>query len=249
MSAESGRASIAYLNKAMDLIREKAIDCLVTAPISKEAVYLAGFHFTGHTEYFAERTRSSRIVMMLLNDKLRMSLVTRHIPLKDVSSAINANSLRMVISVTIEALRHYFGIPKPRVVICGINPHASDNGIIGKEEGTVIKPLLSKPFGSGVRIDGPMSADAAIQKALQGNYDAVITMFHDQALIALKSTQPQTGVNMTLGLPFVRTSPLHGTAFDIAGKGMVDPSSMCAAVRCAIACAYNDRKVSHEYKA
>lgn len=248
MNAENGRASVAYLDKAMELLRDGSIDCLVTAPISKEAVYLAGHNFTGHTEYFTARTGSSKVVMMLLNDLLRMSLVTRHIPLKDVSNSINSISVRTVIEVTADALRSLFQIKKPRLVVCGVNPHASDNGLIGNEEDAVLRPLLREIHGKGVCIDGPIAADAAIQKALAGCYDAVITMYHDQALIALKSTGAKSGVNLTLGLPFVRTSPLHGTAFDIAGRGMVDPSSMCAAVRCAIACSVYKSKTSYAHK-
>ncbi|HNX81202.1 MAG TPA: 4-hydroxythreonine-4-phosphate dehydrogenase PdxA [Candidatus Omnitrophota bacterium] len=242
MNAENGRASVAYLDTAMELLGAGRIDCLVTAPISKEAVYLAGYDYTGHTEYLAHRSGSTKIVMMLLNDVLRMSLVTRHIPLKNVSSAINELSVRTAIEVTADSLKGLFGIKKPRLVVCGVNPHASDHGLIGKEEESVVRPLLKKMHRTDIHIDGPVAADSAIQKALSGNYDAVITMYHDQALIALKSTDPKSGVNITLGLPFVRTSPLHGTAFDIAGKGIVDPLSMCAAVRCAISCSRSKSK-------
>jgi len=239
IKAEYGRASIEYLDKALELIKNREIDCLVTGPISKEAINLAGFNYGGHTEYFLKQARVAEVVMMLLNDKLRFSLVTRHIPLKKASSALNKTKLYNHILITYHSLRDLFGIKNPRLVVCGFNPHASDNGLIGNEENVIIKPTLEKIKRSiGAEIAGPQSSDVAILRASKGDYDCVIAMYHDQALIPLKLTGADSGANLTLGLPFIRTSPLHGTAFDIAGKpASADPSSLVAAIKLAVKCA------------
>ncbi|MDO8662818.1 MAG: 4-hydroxythreonine-4-phosphate dehydrogenase PdxA [Candidatus Omnitrophota bacterium] len=239
IKAEYGRASIEYLDKALELLSNKEIDCLVTAPISKEAIAGAGFKYGGHTEYFLKKTGSAGVVMMLLNDKLKFSLVTRHIPLNKVSRALNKAGLRENILITYKSLVDFFGIKKPRIVLCGVNPHASDHGIIGNEELLILKPALKKIKRSiDGQIDGPFSSDVAILEASRGKYDCVIAMYHDQALIPLKLTGFDSGVNLTLGLPFVRTSPLHGTAFDIAkSPQLADPSSLIAAIKLAVKCA------------
>jgi 4-hydroxythreonine-4-phosphate dehydrogenase len=244
VKAEYGRASIEYLDKAMELIRKKEIDCLVTAPISKEAVSLAGFKYSGHTEYFSRKAHSKDLVMMLLNDKLKFSLVTRHIPLKSVSSKITQDKLYKTTVITFEALNKLFLIKKPRIIVCGLNPHASDNGLIGEEENRVIKPVIEK-INSKIKasIYGPLSSDVAIYKASNDEYDCVIAMYHDQALIPLKLCNKDTGVNLTLGLPFIRTSPLHGTAFDIAkNTALSDPACMIEAIKLAVKCTTNLRK-------
>ena len=242
IKAEYGKASIEYLDKALGLIEKKEIDCLVTSPISKEAINLAGFSYSGHTEYFSERCLAKDTVMMLLNRHLKFSLATRHIPLIDVPAAINEERLYKTISVTHRALKNLFSIEEPRIVVCGVNPHASDNGIIGKEENRIIKPLLESLKKTIPSLDGPLSADVAIAKAKLKRYDCVIAMYHDQALIALKLLGNDTGVNLTLGLPFIRTSPLHGTAFDIAGTNLANPNSLIAAVRLAIRCTLNQKR-------
>jgi len=239
IKAEYGRASVEYLDKALELLRDKEIDCLVTAPISKEAINKAGFKYSGHTEYLLGKTRVKEVAMLLLNNKLKFSLVTRHIPIEKVSKALTQSKLYNNIRITCKSLRNLFGIKRPRLVVCGLNPHASDNGLIGREENRIIKPVLKKLKNRmQLHIDGPLSADVAIASAKAGNYDCVIAMYHDQALIPLKLTGGDSGVNMTLGLPFIRTSPLHGTAFDIAGTpGLVNPASMIAAIKSAIKCA------------
>ena len=241
IKAEYGMASIEYLDRALEYIGKKKIDCLVTSPISKEAINLAGFKFSGHTEYFQKNTRAGNIVMMLLNKNLRFSLLTRHIPLKDVSKKINKKILYDTISLTHQALKKLFLIRKPHIVICGLNPHASDNGVIGSEENRIIKPALGKLKKITRYIDGPLSADIAIKKAKEKKYDCVIAMYHDQALIPLKLLGDSTGVNMTLGLPFLRTSPLHGTAFDIAGTNLINPGSLVEAIKLAVSCILNQR--------
>lgn len=238
IKAEYGRASIEYLDKALALIKNKEIDCLVTCPISKAAINLAGFSYSGHTEYLAKRTNTKEFAMMLLNKILRISLVTRHIPLKDVSSKINKDVVYKTIFLTHRCLKQQFGIRNPRIVVCGLNPHASDNGLMGSEENKVIKPVVEKlRIKFKMHIAGPMSSDVAIYKTSIREYDGVIAMYHDQALIPLKLSGFDTGVNMTLGLPFVRTSPLHGTAFDIAENySLATPHSLIEAIRLAVKC-------------
>lgn len=237
--AEYGRASIEYLDKALDLIEQGEIDCLVTCPISKEAINLAGFKFSGHTEYLVKRTGAKDTVMMLLNRSLRISLVTRHIALKDVSRQLNKDKLSTAIILTHCALKKEFRLKNPRMVVCGVNPHASDNGIIGKEENQLIRPLIQSLRKKIKYLNGPLPADIAVAEAAAKKYDAVIAMYHDQALIPLKLYGNQYGVNLTLGLPFIRTSPLHGTAFDIAGLGVADIGSLVEAIRLAIRCTLN----------
>ena len=244
IKAGYGRASVDYLDKALELARKGEIDCLVTCPISKEAVNRGGLDFSGHTEYLAKRTNTEEFVMMLLNKDLKISLVTRHIPLNDVSWKIDKRKIKNTIVITQRSLRRLFNIAHPRIAVCGLNPHASDNGSIGDEENKVIKPALKElRLKIDAYIDGPISSDVAIFKAYKKEYDCVIAMYHDQALIPLKLLGSDTGVNMTLGLPFVRTSPLHGTAFDIARNySRANPSSLIEAIKLAVECTLNQRK-------
>jgi 4-hydroxythreonine-4-phosphate dehydrogenase len=246
MKAKYGKASLEYLDKAIELIKNKEIDCLVTCPVSKEAINLAGFRsFRGHTEYIARATGVKDFAMMLLNKRLRISLATRHIPLQEVSLQLDRNKIYKTILLTYKSLKELFCIKKPRLVVCGLNPHASDNGVIGKEENRIIKPMLTELRNriKDVRIDGPEPAEIGILKAAQKRYDCVIAMYHDQALIPLKLSGGYTGVNLTLGLKFVRTSPLHGTAFDIAHKyALADPASLIDAIVLAIKCTLNQKK-------
>jgi len=240
IKGEYGRASIEYLDKGLELLKEDAIDCLVTSPISKEAINKGGFKYSGHTEYFVKKTKTKQAVMMLLNKNLRFSLVTRHLPIKDLPKALNPGDIFEITRTTCLSLKNIFKIPRPRIVLCGLNPHASDNGLIGDEEEKIIKPAVKRLKKIFKAIDGPLSSDIAVYKAFKGDYDAVIAMYHDQALIPLKVTGIATGVNITLGLPFIRTSPLHGTAFDIAGKHkLADPNSLISAIKLAVKCATN----------
>jgi len=240
--AEYGRASIEYLNKAMELIKKRGIDCLVTAPISKEAINLAGFKYSGHTEYFAQKSNTNDFVMLLLNRQIKISLVTRHIPILKVPLQLSKERIYKTVRLTYKSLKDLFLIKKPRLVVCGLNPHASDNGLIGQEENRVIRPALVSLKRIIKHIDGPRPADIAILEAYQKKYDCVIAMYHDQALIPLKLLGKKTGVNLTLGLPFIRTSPLHGTAFDIAGTHLADPTSLIEAIGLAVRCTLNQRK-------
>ncbi len=243
IKAEYGRASIGYLNKAIGLIKNKEIDCLVTCPVSKEAINLGGLYgFLGHTEYLAGHTNTKNFVMMLLNKKLKFSLVTRHIPLKDISLELNREKICQTILLTYQSLKKIFLIKEPRLVVCGLNPHASDNGLIGNEENKIIKPAIDSLRRIG-RIDGPLPADTAVLKTAQKEYDCVIAMYHDQALIPLKITDAYTGVNITLGFNFIRTSALHGTAFNIAKNfNLINPAPLTEAVRLAVKCTLNQKR-------
>lgn len=242
LRASHGRASLEYLDAALALLKAGQIDCLVTCPVSKEAINRSGVKFFGHTEYLAKATKSRDIVMMLLNDKIRFSLLTRHLPLKDVCSNLKPALIKRDLCNTVSGLQKFFALKCPRLIICGVNPHASDNGVIGKEERSILLPAikeLNRKFGRQL-IFGPQSADIAIARTAQGQFDCAVASYHDQALIALKLTGFDRGVNLTLGLPFVRTSPLHGTAFDIAGKpGLANPASLVAAIELAIKCTLN----------
>jgi 4-hydroxythreonine-4-phosphate dehydrogenase len=238
IKGEYGRASIEYLDQALQLLKENKIDCLVTCPISKEAINKAGFKYSGHTEYFIKKTKAKRVVMMLLNKDLRFSLITRHLPIKDISGVLSVDDIFDVTRTTYLSLKNIFKVSLPRIALCGLNPHASDNGVIGDEEEKIIKPAVKKLKEIFKGIAGPFSPDLAIYRAFKGEYDAVIAMYHDQALIPLKITGINSGVNISLGLPFVRTSPLHGTAFDIAGKHkLANPDSLISAIKLAVKCA------------
>lgn len=238
--AEYGRASWEYLEKALELIKAKKADCLVTCPINKEALKLAGKDYRGHTEYIAEYFGVKDEVMMLFNQKLRVSLVTRHIPLKDVPKSLNREKIFKVISGTAKGLISLFRVKRPKIAVSGLNPHASDNGAIGEEEKQIIIPAIKKAKDKGISVSGPYPADTLFLKAEE--FDCVIAMYHDQGLIPLKLTGFKDAVNITLGLPFVRTSPAHGTAFDIAGKNAASAESLIQAIKTALQCAQNLRK-------
>jgi len=244
LTAQNGKASLEYLDAALELLKNGKVDCLVTCPVSKEAVNSSGIKFSGHTEYLAKRTGSKDLVMMLINDKLKFSLVTRHIRLRDVSRTLTPEILEKNILNTVKGLRSLFLINKPRLVVCGVNPHASDNGVIGTEEQDIIVPVIKRLNKKlTLTIGGVLGADVAISQAAKGKFDCVIAAYHDQALIALKLTGFDSGVNLTLGLPFVRTSPLHGVAFDIARKpALANPNSLIAAIKLAIKCTLNQKK-------
>lgn len=240
--SEYGKASIEYLDKALELIRKKKIDCLVTAPICKESINKAGFHFSGHTEYLTQKTKTKHFLMLLFNKHIKIGLVTRHLPIAEVSSRITTKAICETVALAYQGMRKMFSISHPRIVVAGVNPHASDNGLIGKEENRVIKPALKRLKNLKNCVSGPLSADVAIHLAYSKKYDCVIAMYHDQALIPLKLLGEDKGVNMTLGLPFVRTSPLHGTAFDIAGKNIAKADSLIEAIKLAVKCTINLKK-------
>lgn len=228
------------------------VDALVTAPINKASVNRAGFRIPGHTEFLAELSGTKRFEMMLVGARLpggqgplRVVPVTRHVAFKDVSRLLTKKKIEEAIALTDQELRRSFGIKKPRIVVCGLNPHAGERGLFGAEEERLIAPAVK---AAQRRVDsvltGPLSPDALFRDAYLGRYDAEICMYHDQGLIPLKMISRGAGVNVTLGLPFVRTSPDHGTAYEIAGKGIADPGSMLAAMELACLISRNRRKSS-----
>lgn len=231
LSARFGMAAMRYIDAALEmLLRRKAL-ALVTAPINKSSVRSAGFKdFQGHTEYLAEKSGVKKFTMLFVGPGLKVALVTRHIPLRRVSEILDKNAIHNAILLTNKYLRSYFNIKSPRIGVLGLNPHAGEGGSFGDEEAAVILPAINKASRSVKNIFGPLPADVAFYDALKGKYDAIVAMYHDQALTTFKTLYFNSGVNMTLGLPFIRTSPDHGTAFDIAGKDMADPSSMIEAI-------------------
>ena len=228
------RASLEYLNTAIELLKRKNIAALVTAPVSKESISALGIPFEGHTEFLAEAFGCKHFGMMFVTDFLKTILVTRHIPLNQVSAAINPRNIFETIELIFSSLRKQFKIKNPRIAVCGLNPHAGEGGTIGREEKTKIVPAIQKAKRAGMNVFGPLAADTLFCEPMARRYDAVVAMYHDQGLIAIKSLYFSKVVNLTVGLPFVRTSPAHGTAFDIAGKNKADPSSMIEAIKLAV---------------
>jgi 4-hydroxythreonine-4-phosphate dehydrogenase len=206
---------------------------IVTAPVHKAKLLDAGFPFAGHTEYLAELTGAPRAVMMLVGSGLRVVPLTIHIPLAEVPAAISRTAIIETAEIVLQSLARDFAIPRPRLAIAGLNPHAGESGKLGREDGEIIAPAVDALRARGRLVQGPLPADTMFHEAARAQYDAALCMYHDQALIPLKTLAFWEGVNVTLGLPIVRTSPDHGTACDIAGKGIADPRSMVAAIRLA----------------
>ena len=220
--------------RGVELVQSGAAGALCTAPIHKKALKDgAGFAYPGHTEYLAALAGVDRVVMMLACDALRVVPVTIHIPLAEVPQALTASLLTDTILITHAGLRRDFGLTAPRLAVAGLNPHAGEGGAMGLEEIQMIAPVLDALRAEGLDIAGPLSADTLFHPAARARYDAAICMYHDQALIPIKTLDFAGGVNVTLGLPFIRTSPDHGTAFDIAGQGLADPSSLIEALKMA----------------
>lgn len=209
------------------------VDAMVTAPICKEGFHKAGIHVPGHTEYLAELTRTPRFAMMLIGGGLRVVLVTRHIPISAVPHALTRKNIREHIELTAEALK-LFGTKNGKIGVCGLNPHAGDGGVIGREELQLINPAIKAVRKKGCNVSDAVPADTIFHQALNGHYDAVVAMYHDQGLGPLKMIGFDEGVNVTLGLPIIRTSPDHGTAFGIAGKNQASSGSMKSAIALAI---------------
>ena len=236
ITADASRAAHAWIIGAVDACLAGRLDALVTAPITKEGFAKAGLTFPGHTELLAERTRTKRFAMMLFGERLRVVLATRHVPLREVADALTPAALRDAVTLAHEALA-WLGLRRRRLAVCGLNPHAGDGGRLGREEIEWMRRVLRGLRRRGLDLAGPVPADTVFHQALRGDFDAVVAMYHDQGLAPLKMIAFEDGVNLTLGLPILRTSPDHGTAFGIAGRGMANPSSMAAAVRTAIALA------------
>ena len=233
---QGGMASLRFLDDAIAAAQRPresgGIDALVTGPISKEAWELAGCKFPGHTELLAHRTKSKRVAMMFQSDRLNVTLATVHMPLMDVRNVLTIGRVYDPIDLGYHAMRR-LGYRKPRIAVCGLNPHASENGRFGDEERRVIQPAIEMAQQHGIDAHGPFPADTIFNQALNGRYDLVVAMYHDQGLIPLKMVAFDQAVNLTLGLPLVRTSPDHGTAYDLVGKNKADPGSMKNAIKLA----------------
>lgn len=225
---------IDVIARGVNLVRSGQALALCTAPIHKQALQEgAGFSYPGHTEYLAHLAGMDRVVMMLASDRLRVVPATIHIPLAEVPGALTGDLLEQVIRITHAALIRDFGFAAPRLAVAGLNPHAGEGGRMGRDEIEVIAPVLDRLRAEGLDLRGPLSADTMFHAAARDRYDAAIAMYHDQALIPIKTLDFDRGVNVTLGLPFIRTSPDHGTAFDIAGQGTANPTSLIEALRMA----------------
>lgn len=234
---QGGQSSLAFIDDAIAAtgrpIEDAGIDAVVTAPICKESWHLAGCKFPGHTELFAQRTRTKKVVMAFESPKLRVALATVHIPLMDLRNVLTIGAVYDPIDLGDQFCKR-MGIAKPRIAVAGLNPHASENGRFGDEETRIITPAIEAAKSHGIDVRGPFPGDTVFYAAAAGRYDLVVAMYHDQGLIPVKLLGFDQAVNVTLGLPIVRTSPDHGTAFDIVGKNLANPGSMKAAIRLAV---------------
>jgi 4-hydroxythreonine-4-phosphate dehydrogenase len=231
-SKETGKASVIYLENAVKDVLEKKADALITLPISKQWIMESGFPYAGHTDYLAQVSGVKEYAMVLMCKKLKVALITTHIPLKNVPSQITKEKIISKVRLINREFKEKFGISKPKIAILGLNPHASDNGNIGNEELNIILPAVKTLREDGIEITDPLSPDTAFNR--YKDFDIYVAMYHDQGLIPLKLLCFRKAVNITLGLPFIRTSPDHGTGYDIAGKNIADPSSTIEAIKLAI---------------
>ncbi|RAJ33392.1 4-hydroxythreonine-4-phosphate dehydrogenase PdxA [Pedobacter cryoconitis] len=225
-----GKYALLSLERATEDLIKGNIDALVTAPINKHTIQAENFKFPGHTEYLQERTGSPDVLMFLLSEDVRVGVVTGHIPVSKVAESITKESIVKKLLLINKSLKRDFWIEKPRIAVLGLNPHAGDNGLLGSEEQDIIMPAIQEAFDSGVICFGPYPADGFFGKGAYKQFDAVLAMYHDQGLIPFKTIAFGTGVNFTAGMKYVRTSPDHGTGFDIAGKDLADPSSFIEAL-------------------
>jgi len=225
VDARAGRASYDYVVRAIDEALAGNIGAIVTAPINKEAMKKAGLNYPGHTEILAERSGTDKFAMMLANDELRVILVTIHVSLRDAIDLVTQDSVFRTIELAHKAGKAY-GIASPRVAVAGLNPHAGENGMFGREDLDIIAPAIRRAQECGINASGPWPGDTIFMRARKGEFDIVVAQYHDQGLIPVKYFGIDNGVNVTIGLPFIRTSVDHGTAFDIAGRGTADHSSL-----------------------
>lgn len=232
-SAINGTASVAYIKKAAELAMEGYVNAIVTAPISKESWKMASYSWTGHTEMLAELTKAKEYAMMFYSDRLKLILVTIHKALRDVPDLIKKESVLKTIRLAKKAC-DMIDINKPKIAVAGLNPHAGESGMFGREEIEEIVPAVNEAKASGIPVTGPYPADTLFYRAYNGEFDMIICMYHDQGLVPLKMIAFDKAVNVTVGLPIIRTSPDHGTAYDIAWRGIANPSSMIEAIKLAV---------------
>jgi 4-hydroxythreonine-4-phosphate dehydrogenase len=241
---QTGRAMVEYVLQAVDSAVAGVLDAVVTCPINKKAMTAAGFDFPGHTELIAQRTGVSNVGMMLAGERLRVVLVTIHVPISRVPSLLSERRIFDTILLTDRSLKERFGIAHPKLAVAALNPHAGEEGMFGDEEDKVISPAISRAAASDILVTGPHPPDTVFYQSARGMFDAVICMYHDQGLIPFKLLHFEDGVNTTLGLPIIRTSVDHGTAYDIAGSGRADPGSLKAAISMAAEQAVNMKSLN-----
>jgi 4-hydroxythreonine-4-phosphate dehydrogenase len=227
---ECGAAMVSYIEEAVRWVREGKLDAITTCPINKQAIHGAGYPFPGHTELLAHLAKVPSVAMMFVGPRWKVVLVTTHLPLREVSGWITVDRILSTIHVTVEGLRTHFDISHPRIAILGLNPHCGEDGLLGEEEKREILPAIAKAKAQGHMTEGPFPADSFFDLSRHEEFDAVISMYHDQGLIPMKMSGFKEAVNFTLGLPFIRTSVAHGTAYDIAGKGVADPTNLIKAI-------------------
>lgn len=240
---EGGHYAIKALDRATDDLIAGTIDGLVTAPINKHSMHLANFPYPGHTEYLTQKLGSGKSLMMMCSDTLRVALVTNHLALAEVAEKITVNTIQTKLRILHNTLVTDFGVEKPVIAVLGLNPHAGDDGVIGSEEDKIIKPLIQEAKKSGKFVTGPYAADGFFGSSQFSKVDGILAMYHDQGLIPFKALSFGNGVNFTAGLDYIRTSPDHGTGYDIVGKDMADPNSM----RCAIYLAIDTIRQRQQY--
>jgi len=229
-SSEGGAASVAFIKKGVRLAQLGCIDGIVTAPINKEAINMAGCHFPGHTELLADLTKAKESGMMIVGGPLKIMFVTTHLAIKDLPAQLTRPKIEKGIRLAHMALTRLFGFKRPRIGVAALNPHAGEHGLFGDEEGRLVLPAARAARAKGILASDPLPADTLFGKAARGEYDGVVALYHDQGLIPLKLVAFGTCVNLTVGLPIIRTSVDHGTAFDIVGKGVADPGSLVEAI-------------------
>lgn len=239
---EGGKAMVEYILRAVEMTCKKEIGAMVTCPINKDLMNRAGYRYEGHTQLISEMTDTDDYVMMLAGKRLRVALATIHCALKDVPALLSKEIVNRTITITARALEQDFGLKKPCIAVAGLNPHAGESGMFGTEEEDIINPAIRRARDDGWCVEGPLPPDTLFYKAASGQFDAVVAMYHDQGLIPLKLLHFSDAVNITLGLPIVRTSVDHGTAYDIAGSGKADPASLKSAIRMAVEIIRNRRK-------
>ncbi|MFA6541197.1 MAG: 4-hydroxythreonine-4-phosphate dehydrogenase PdxA [Bacteroidota bacterium] len=242
IAPDAGVCAGLALEKAISLCLHHDVDAMVTAPVSKEALHDAGYNFPGQTEMLALLTRSEKVTMMLMSKTMRVALVTVHIPIRNIAGSITADRILEKLETVHRSLQNDFGIASPSIAVLGLNPHAGENGGIGTEEKEIIAPAIHTANERKMNVSGPFAADGFFATYTPKKFDAILAMYHDQGLIPMKMTGFEEGVNFSAGLNIVRTSPDHGTAFDIAGKGIAHPGSMIAAIQSAISIVQQRKK-------
>lgn len=240
-TVEGGRAMVDYVIRAVEMIKKGDLEAMVTCPINKALMHRAGHPYEGHTQLLSQLTETPDCVMMLAGERLRVALATIHCSLSEVPAILDTALVYKTITLTARGLQEDLGLKRPRLAVAGLNPHAGESGLFGREDEKIIRPAVHMARDEGYRVVGPLPSDTLFYKAANGQFEAVVAMYHDQGLIPLKLLHFSDAVNVTLGLPIIRTSVDHGTAYDIAGTGRADPSSLKAAIRMAVTIFRNRR--------